>query len=63
MNGGAILDFLADRFPRAPLWMRRARLEWLFRLVQEPGRLADRYLVGGLRFALRVRALARAARP
>lgn len=62
VNGGAILDFLADRFPRAPLWMQRARLEWLFRLVQEPGRLADRYLVGGLRFARRVRVLERGLR-
>ena len=59
VNGGAVLDFLAERFPRAPLWMRRARLEWLFRFVQEPGRLAERYLVGGLRFARRVRVLER----
>jgi len=53
INGGAIIDFHAERFPRAPLWMRRARLEWLFRLGQEPRRLAGRYLVGGPVFLFR----------
>ena len=49
--GGAIIDFISDRFARAPLIWRRCGLEWLFRLKQEPGRLAGRYLKGGLRFA------------
>lgn len=44
--GGAILDFMGGRFPRAPLWMRHAGLEWLFRLWQEPRRLAQRYVIG-----------------
>ncbi|HEY0335649.1 MAG TPA: WecB/TagA/CpsF family glycosyltransferase [Stenotrophomonas sp.] len=53
VNGGAILDFLAGRFPRAPRWLRRLRLEWLYRLLREPGRLWRRYVVGGVRFTLR----------
>lgn len=51
VNGGAIADILAQRFVRAPLWMRRARCEWLFRLCQEPQRLWRRYLIGGVSFA------------
>ncbi len=48
--GGAILDFLAREIPRAPLWMRRLYLEWLFRLFLEPRRMWKRYLVGNLKF-------------
>jgi exopolysaccharide biosynthesis WecB/TagA/CpsF family protein len=51
VNGGAVADFLAGRFERAPLWVRRARLEWAFRLLQEPRRLWRRYLLGGVSFA------------
>ena len=51
---GALLDFLSGAVPRAPLWMRRLRLEWLFRLVVEPGRLWRRYVVGNPLFLLRV---------
>lgn len=35
---GGTLDFLAGRVRRAPLWIRQARLEWLFRLVIQPWR-------------------------
>lgn len=41
---GAGLDFVAGAQRRAPLWMRRAALEWLWRLGGQPGRLAGRYL-------------------
>ncbi len=54
LNGGAILDFLADRFPRAPEGLRRFRLEWVFRLLLEPGRLWRRYILGGLIFSIRI---------
>lgn len=47
---GALLDFMAKRVPRAPESVRRLRLEWAYRLVQEPGRLAGRYLVGNATF-------------
>ena len=50
LNGGAIFDFMADRFPRAPKLWRRLRLEWLFRLRQEPRRLWRRYTVEGALF-------------
>jgi len=40
---GATVDFLADVVPRAPVWMRKSGLEWLFRIVQEPGRMWKRY--------------------
>ncbi|MCX7907493.1 MAG: WecB/TagA/CpsF family glycosyltransferase [Bacteroidetes bacterium] len=42
---GAALDAEAGRWRRAPRWMQRAGLEWLARLVQEPRRLARRYLL------------------
>lgn len=51
---GALLDFLSGTVPRAPPWMRRLRLEWLFRLWIEPGRLWRRYVVGNPVFLLRV---------
>lgn len=44
---GASLEFLTGRIKRAPMWMQNARLEWLFRLGSEPGRLWKRYLVEG----------------
>lgn len=43
IGAGATVDFLANRVARAPVWMRRAGAEWLFRLIQEPRRLAGRY--------------------
>jgi exopolysaccharide biosynthesis WecB/TagA/CpsF family protein len=46
---GASLDFLTGRKARAPLWMRKASLEWLHRLMSEPQRLWRRYLVEGPR--------------
>ncbi len=51
---GALLDFLAGSVPRAPLWIRRLRLEWLFRLWIEPGRLWRRYIVGNPLFLARI---------
>ncbi len=42
---GAAFDFQTGRVRRAPSWMQRNGLEWLFRLSQEPGRLVYRYLV------------------
>jgi alpha-1,3-mannosyltransferase len=51
---GALFDFLAGDVPRAPLWVQRWRLEWIYRLLQEPRRLAVRYLVGNPLFLMRV---------
>ncbi|MCB4755518.1 MAG: WecB/TagA/CpsF family glycosyltransferase [Elusimicrobia bacterium] len=47
---GAAFDFLSGRIPRAPEWLRRRGLEWLFRLSREPRRLWKRYLLGNLIF-------------
>jgi len=46
---GASLEFLTGAKRRAPRWMQRAGLEWLFRLLSEPRRLWRRYLVEGPR--------------
>jgi N-acetylglucosaminyldiphosphoundecaprenol N-acetyl-beta-D-mannosaminyltransferase len=45
---GATIDFLAGEKSRAPVWMTRAGLEWLFRMCSEPRRLARRYIRDGL---------------
>jgi len=47
---GAAFDFLTNNVAQAPLWMRQSGLEWLFRLSQEPRRLAKRYLVYNTKF-------------
>jgi N-acetylglucosaminyldiphosphoundecaprenol N-acetyl-beta-D-mannosaminyltransferase len=52
MGVGGSFDYLTGRVPRAPAWMRRAGLEWLFRLVRQPWR-ARRMAVLPL-YALRV---------
>jgi len=41
---GAAFDFHAGVKRQAPRWIQRSGLEWLFRAVQEPGRLIPRYL-------------------
>ncbi len=43
-TSGGLFDFLSGSVKRAPPWMQRAGLEWLFRLAQEPRRLFWRYL-------------------
>jgi N-acetylglucosaminyldiphosphoundecaprenol N-acetyl-beta-D-mannosaminyltransferase len=55
---GISLSFVAGDVSRAPVWVRAAGLEWLYRLLQEPGRLAHRYLIDGLPFAFRLLAAA-----
>jgi N-acetylglucosaminyldiphosphoundecaprenol N-acetyl-beta-D-mannosaminyltransferase len=47
---GAAFDFHAGTKPRAPIWMQHSGLEWLFRLITEPRRLAHRYLVDNALF-------------
>lgn len=51
---GAAFDFHAGLLPQAPAWMQARGLEWLFRLVQEPGRLWRRYLILNPRYLGRV---------
>jgi N-acetylglucosaminyldiphosphoundecaprenol N-acetyl-beta-D-mannosaminyltransferase len=47
---GAVFDFFAGTYPRAPDWMCRLGIEWLYRLVREPRRLWRRTLVSTPRF-------------
>jgi N-acetylglucosaminyldiphosphoundecaprenol N-acetyl-beta-D-mannosaminyltransferase len=46
---GASVNFITGVERRAPRWMQLAGMEWSYRLLQDPGRLAKRYLVRGLR--------------
>lgn len=50
---GALLDFLAGNVRRAPAAVRKARMEWVWRLAMEPRRMANRYLVGNFAFLAR----------
>jgi N-acetylglucosaminyldiphosphoundecaprenol N-acetyl-beta-D-mannosaminyltransferase len=54
MGVGGSFDVYAGTVRRAPEWMQRYGLEWLFRLMQEPGRMWKRYLVGNAAFVLLV---------
>ena len=47
---GALFDFTSGQAWRAPLWMRRARCEWIYRLAREPRRLFHRYVIGNVVF-------------
>ena len=51
---GGLLDFVSERIPRAPLWMRKCNIEWCFRLYCEPVRLFKRYIIGNPLFIARV---------
>jgi len=59
---GAFLDFASGRVTRAPAWMNRFGLEWLFRMAMEPKRMWRRYVVGNPRFLLRAALDASASR-
>lgn len=47
---GAGFDYHAGNIKRAPMWMQRMSLEWLYRLLQDPKRLFKRYLVTNTRY-------------
>ncbi|MGC1392281.1 MAG: WecB/TagA/CpsF family glycosyltransferase, partial [Bacteroidales bacterium] len=47
---GAVFDFYALTVRRAPAWMIRHGLEWLYRLIVEPRRMWRRYIVGNPKF-------------
>ena len=44
INGGAIIDFVSGQITRAPVWMRKFKLEWLYRVSKEPTRLCWRLM-------------------
>lgn len=47
---GAAFDYFAGNIKRAPLWMQKNNLEWLYRLMQDPARLFKRYLYTNSKF-------------
>jgi N-acetylglucosaminyldiphosphoundecaprenol N-acetyl-beta-D-mannosaminyltransferase len=51
---GAAIPFAAGALPRAPRWMQRLGLEWMFRLLSEPRRLFRRYLIDDAPYAARL---------
>ncbi|MHA7289668.1 WecB/TagA/CpsF family glycosyltransferase [Arthrobacter sp. MDT3-24] len=51
IGAGAAVDFASGKKSRAPLWLQTLGMEWTWRLIQEPRRLAHRYLVKGLAIA------------
>ncbi len=46
MGVGGSFDVISGKISRAPKWMQKLYLEWLFRVIQEPKRLFKRYFVG-----------------
>ncbi len=52
MGVGATFEFISGAVHRAPPWMRKAGLEWAFRLRQEPRRMWKRYLVDFVKFSM-----------
>lgn len=47
---GAGFDYYAEKIKRAPLWMQKCSLEWLYRLTQDPKRLFKRYITTNIKF-------------
>lgn len=54
MGVGGSFDVISGNIQRAPMWMQKANIEWLFRVIQEPRRLFKRYFVGNLQFIFSV---------
>lgn len=50
MGVGGSFDVISGNISRAPKWMQKMNLEWLFRVMQEPKRLFKRYFVGNTTF-------------
>lgn len=54
MGVGGSFDIVAGVTKRAPVWMQKCGMEWLYRFIQEPGRLWKRYIVGNAKFVIYV---------
>ncbi len=63
MGVGGLFDFWAENVRRAPRWLRRLGHEWAWRLLQQPGDKARRYLLGNPLFLLRAWADSRRSCP
>ncbi len=51
MGVGGTIDIVAGKTKRAPQWMQKCGMEWLYRVIQEPGRMWKRYFNTNLAFA------------
>jgi len=51
MGVGGTFDVVAGKVKRAPIWMQKYGLEWLYRIIQEPRRMWKRYLITNTTFA------------
>jgi N-acetylglucosaminyldiphosphoundecaprenol N-acetyl-beta-D-mannosaminyltransferase len=54
MGVGGLFDFFSGNIKRAPRWMREMGIEWIYRIMQEPGRMWRRYVMGNPLFLYRV---------
>jgi N-acetylglucosaminyldiphosphoundecaprenol N-acetyl-beta-D-mannosaminyltransferase len=52
MGVGGSFDVISGLVKRAPLWMQKSGLEWLYRVIQEPRRMWKRYLIGNTKFII-----------
>lgn len=55
MGVGGSFDVISGNKRRAPKWMQKCNLEWLFRVIQEPKRLFKRYFIGNWKFIKAIR--------
>lgn len=51
---GAVFDFFAGTYQRAPSWWQEHSLEWLYRLIKEPKRMWRRYVLGNPLFLMNI---------
>lgn len=52
MGVGGSFDVLSGYIKRAPKWVRRSNMEWMYRFLQEPKRLFKRYFFGNVKFLI-----------
>ena len=53
-NAGSCFDYVAGTKNRCPSWLGKIGFEWIYRLMQDPGRLWKRYLIGNPLFIFRI---------
>ncbi|AEV30034.1 exopolysaccharide biosynthesis protein, WecB/TagA/CpsF family [Sphaerochaeta pleomorpha str. Grapes] len=59
MGVGGLFDFYSGSISRAPSWMRKTGIEWVWRLLMEPKRMWKRYIIGNAEFLLRINKIKR----
>lgn len=59
MGVGGLFDFYSGSIARAPSWMRKTGIEWVWRLLMEPRRMWKRYIIGNAEFLLRINKIKR----